>query len=80
MELTIRTREEGAGRWVAMIEGMPETVSRGSTPAEVVVRAKAEALSVLAEKIRRNEADEAVDRVLLPVRRRAACTRPFVGT
>ena len=53
---TIETDQEADGRWIAEIPDLPGVLAYGESRAEAVVRAKAVALRVLAERIEHGEA------------------------
>ncbi len=55
MELTIRLLRETGGRWIADIPELPGATVYGATPEDATLKAKALALSVIAEEIEHGE-------------------------
>jgi predicted RNase H-like HicB family nuclease len=55
MELKIELEQETDGRWIAEVLDLPGVMVYGDTPAEALVRVKALALHVIADRLAANE-------------------------
>lgn len=55
MKLRIDVEREADGRWIADISDLPGVLAYGATQSEAVIRAKALALRVLADRIEHGE-------------------------
>lgn len=55
MKLRIDVEREADGRWIADISDLPGVLAYGATESEAVIRAKALALRVLADRIEHGE-------------------------
>ncbi len=61
MRLTTEIEQETDGRWIAEVMELPGAMAYGENPHEALLKAKAVALRILAEKIEHGEAIDFTD-------------------